>query len=80
MFYVGFVRNERQPPLTCPPFTPSSSSAILYTVTFYPITAPALLDSSSGDIRGRFRGDRVAAERLYGARARQCYRLFCSKQ
>ena len=33
-----------------------------------------------GDIRGRYHGNRVAGKCLYGVRARQCYRLFCSKQ
>ncbi|KAG7226168.1 hypothetical protein INR49_014263 [Caranx melampygus] len=35
---------------------------------------------AEGDIRGRYHGNRVAGELLYGVRARQCYRLFCSKQ
>lgn len=32
------------------------------------------------DIRGHHHGNRVAAERLNGVRARQCYRFFCNKQ
>lgn len=60
---------------TCPFLTLSS-----------PLCSSRVYDSSSlgsaeqGDIRGCYHGNEVAGKCLYGVRARQCYRLFCSKQ